>query len=87
VTAAARPCSFTQILETAAEFGFQGEEWTTLACDTRTLARGLRTVERIEAWRYGLRARSGGSARGREHPGNAAVRGRSGAIRSGEFRH
>ena len=36
----------TQILETAAEYGFEGEEWTGLARETRRLAKALRTVER-----------------------------------------
>ena len=35
-----------QILETAAEYGLQGEEWAGLARDSRNLARALRTVER-----------------------------------------
>jgi replication initiation protein RepC len=38
----------TQILETAAEYGFQGEEWTRLAGDTRDITRALRAVERPE---------------------------------------
>jgi replication initiation protein RepC len=35
-----------QILETAAEYGLQGEDWAGLARDTGTLARALRAVER-----------------------------------------
>jgi replication initiation protein RepC len=38
----------TQILETAAEYGFQGEEWMSLARDCRNLAKALRKVERSE---------------------------------------
>jgi replication initiation protein RepC len=38
----------TQILETAAEYGFQGEEWARLAHDTKAITRALRTVERPE---------------------------------------
>jgi len=38
----------TQILETAAEYGSQGEEWARLARDTRDITRALRTVERPE---------------------------------------
>lgn len=34
-----------QILETAAEYGFTGEEWTHLACDTRDITRALRKVD------------------------------------------
>ena len=37
-----------QILETAAEYGFQGEEWMSLARDCRNLAKALRKVERSE---------------------------------------
>src|SRR5205823_537591 len=37
-----------QILETAAEYGFEGEEWTRLAGDTWALAKALRGVERPE---------------------------------------
>jgi replication initiation protein RepC len=37
-----------QILETATEYGFEGEEWTRLACDTWDLAKALRGVERPE---------------------------------------
>ena len=36
----------TQILETAGEYGLQGEDWASLARDAGTLARALRTVER-----------------------------------------
>jgi len=35
----------TQILETAAAYGFRGEEWVTLARETRSLARALSKVE------------------------------------------
>jgi replication initiation protein RepC len=35
-----------QILETAAEYGLQGEDWTGLARDLASLARALRTVKR-----------------------------------------
>ena len=44
----------TQILETAAEYGFQGEEWTTLALDCRHLAKALRKVERPEEMALGV---------------------------------
>jgi replication initiation protein RepC len=37
--------SITQILETAAEYGFKGEEWATLARETRSLAMALSKVE------------------------------------------
>ena len=37
--------AIAQILETATEYGFQGEEWTRLARDTQHLIRALRKVE------------------------------------------
>jgi replication initiation protein RepC len=37
--------AIAQILETAAEYRFQGEEWTRLAHDTQNLIRALRKVE------------------------------------------
>ena len=40
--------AITQILETAQEYGFNGEEWITLARETAALARALRDVERPE---------------------------------------
>jgi replication initiation protein RepC len=36
----------TQILETAAEYGFKGEEWARVARKSRRLAKALRTAER-----------------------------------------
>src|SRR5271165_5967394 len=44
----------TQILETAAEYGFQGEEWTRLARDTHDLARALKRVETPEEMALGV---------------------------------
>jgi replication initiation protein RepC len=43
-----------QILETAAEYAFAGEEWTDLARDTQRLARALRQAERPEAMALGV---------------------------------
>ncbi len=43
----------TQIVETAAEYGFQGEEWASLARDCRNLTRALRTIERSEEMALG----------------------------------
>ena len=54
----------TQILETAAEYGFQGEEWTGLARDSRNLTQGPqegRAAGGDGAW--ASKAWSGGSAR------------------------
>ena len=43
-----------QILETAAEYGFEGEEWQMLARDMAALARALRGVERLEEMELGV---------------------------------
>ena len=44
----------TQILETAAEYGLQGEEWAGLARETRILATALKRVERPEEMVLGV---------------------------------
>ncbi len=44
----------TQILETATEYGFQGEEWISLARDSGYLAKALRKVERLEEMALGV---------------------------------
>ena len=46
--------AITQILETAAEYGFQGEEWTRLSRDTLDIARALKKVERPEEMALGV---------------------------------
>ena len=43
-----------QILETATEYGFEGEEWQTLARDMTALTRALRDVERLEEMELGV---------------------------------
>jgi replication initiation protein RepC len=43
-----------QILETAAEYSFEGEEWQILAQDMTALARALRGVERVEEMELGV---------------------------------
>src|SRR5689334_22417957 len=43
-----------QILETAAEYGYEGEEWKTLARETEALARALRAVERLDEMEAGV---------------------------------
>jgi replication initiation protein RepC len=43
-----------QILETAAEYGQEGEEWQTLARETEALARALRAVERPDEMEVGV---------------------------------
>src|SRR6185437_13867936 len=57
----------TQILETAGEYGFAGEDWTTLRHDSDRLARTLRRIEmleemafavgRLERWQHEARER------------------------------
>jgi replication initiation protein RepC len=44
----------TQIMETAAEYGFQGDEWLTLRRETRDLTQALRKVERSEEMTFGV---------------------------------
>ena len=44
----------TQILETAAEYGFEGEEWLTLSRERRSLTLALRRVERPEEMALGV---------------------------------
>ena len=46
----------TQILETAQEYGFEGEEWIALARETSALVRALRGVERPEEMETGVRS-------------------------------
>jgi replication initiation protein RepC len=46
----------TQILETAAEYGFQGEEWASLARETKALAKALRRVELPEEMAIGVQS-------------------------------
>src|SRR5689334_4673550 len=43
-----------QILETAAEYGYEGEEWKILARETEALARALRAVERLDEMEAGV---------------------------------
>ena len=46
--------SITQILETAAEYGFPGEEWVTLRREARALTQALRKVESPEEMAVGV---------------------------------
>jgi replication initiation protein RepC len=46
--------AITQILETAQEYGFAGEEWITLAHETAALVRALRDVERPDEMETGV---------------------------------
>src|SRR5271166_1017717 len=43
-----------QILETAREYGHEGEEWHTLSRETEALARALRAVERVDEMTMGV---------------------------------
>jgi replication initiation protein RepC len=43
-----------QILETAREYGHEGEEWHTLSRETEALARALRAVERVDEMAMGV---------------------------------
>ena len=48
--------AITQILETTQEYGFAGEEWTTLAHETAALVRALRDVQRPEEMETGVKS-------------------------------
>jgi len=43
-----------QILETAAEYGFAGDEWANLLRESRDITRSLKTIERIEEMAFGV---------------------------------
>ena len=63
-----------QILETAAEYGVQGEDWADLARETRILAKALRRVERPAEMAAGRREPGAAAACGARAPGNPAGR-------------
>ncbi len=46
--------AITQILETAAEYAIEGEEWQTLARESEALTRALRSVERVDEMETGV---------------------------------
>jgi replication initiation protein RepC len=46
--------AIVQILETAAEYAIEGEEWQTLARETEALTRALRAVERLDEVETGV---------------------------------
>jgi replication initiation protein RepC len=46
--------AIVQILETAAEYAFEGEEWQILASETEALTGALRAVERIDEMEIGV---------------------------------
>jgi replication initiation protein RepC len=48
--------AITQILETAQEYAFEGEEWQVLAKETEALARALKAVERVDEMETGVKS-------------------------------
>jgi replication initiation protein RepC len=48
--------AIAQILETAAEYAIEGEEWITLARETQGLTRALRDVERVDEMEAGVKS-------------------------------
>jgi replication initiation protein RepC len=48
--------AIVQILETAEEYGFEGEEWPVLARETDDLTRALRDVERVDEMEAGVKS-------------------------------
>jgi replication initiation protein RepC len=55
-----------QILETAAEYGFSGEEWQTLAREAEALTRALKGIERPDAMEAGVTSLEGRQAAARK---------------------
>ena len=48
--------AIVQILETAQEYGFDAEEWQTLARETGALTSALRAVERVDEMEAGVKS-------------------------------
>jgi replication initiation protein RepC len=48
--------AIAQILETAAEYAFDGEEWQTLAHETQAITRALKAVERVDEMETGVKS-------------------------------
>ena len=67
-----------QILETAAEYGFAGEEWQMLARDMAALTRALREVERVDEMELGV-----GSLERRQQEARERIEQLLGAVDSG----
>jgi replication initiation protein RepC len=55
-----------QILETAAEYAIEGEEWQTLARESEALTRALRSVERVDEMEMGVQSLERRQAAARE---------------------
>ena len=75
----------TQILETAAEYGFEGEEWVNLVRDSRNLTQALRKIERPEEMALGVESLERRQRAGAGTPGKSACGARAGRCRSSEF--
>jgi replication initiation protein RepC len=58
--------AITQIIETAAEYGFDGEEWVTLRRDCEAIGRALKAVERSDEMTVGVESLERRQAYGRE---------------------
>ena len=71
----------TQILETAAEYGFEGEEWADLARDSRQPGPGAQEGRAAGGDGAGRRKPGAAAARGARTPGKPAGRARSRCIR------
>jgi replication initiation protein RepC len=56
-----------QILETARDYAFEGEEWATLERDTRAIARALKSVDRPDEMEAGVLSLEQRQRRAREH--------------------
>ena len=76
----------TQILETAAEYGFQGEDWASLARDSPQPRQGAAAGREARGDGPGRREPGAAAARGARAPGKPAVRGHGRAFRSSGFR-
>ena len=55
-----------QILETAAEYNFEGEEWVNLRRDSRNLTQALKKIERLEELALGVESLERRQREGRE---------------------
>jgi replication initiation protein RepC len=58
--------AITQIIETAAEYGFDGEEWTALRRDCEAIGRALKAIERSDEMTVGVESLERRQTYGRE---------------------
>jgi len=70
----------TQILETAAEYHVEGEDWASLARETRTLAKALKQVERPEEMALGVESLERRQRSARERLENLLSQATAGAL-------